>query len=227
MNLESAAFYFYTDTKEQYTRGPNFSIFFYVTVNGYVSSLLLAVFALMFCIKAYTITYQSLWKMLLLGKIFGTMLVMVIYSRANIVLGVPDHVIFIFSEIVVLAFREWNLQASAILALRLVPRDMEATLLSFEGVCRFLSSELNRLLGAVIMEFAGITPRADPSEDAAFQNMWKVKSLDLLFLAILYILVPLLPTANLTENILSLNAESPTAGSWLSQWRATSNEKTE
>eukprot|EP00435_Cladocopium_sp_Y103_P049119 s3002_g14.t1 len=98
-SIGGAAFYFYTDTKEQYPEGPHFSMVFYTTVLGVAGSI---------CSLLGIYTYQkyaSEWtfrQLLLVSNVAICILSIsdvVFFLRLNVRIGIPDHAFILGSNV--------------------------------------------------------------------------------------------------------------------------------
>ena len=107
-SVGGAAFYFYTDTKDQYPEGPHFSMVFYTTVLGVAG----AVFSL---IGIYTYQkYASDWtfrQLLLVSNLALCVLSVtdvVFFLRLNVKMGIPDHAFILGSSVFSGILSQWQ-----------------------------------------------------------------------------------------------------------------------
>merc|ERR1719271_466861 len=91
LSTSGAAFYFYTDTPEQYPEGPHFSPFFFNSVLGVVSAIVS-----LFGIYSYQ-RFMTSWKyrhLLIATNLMYSVISLpdlLMFSRYNLVLCIPDH----------------------------------------------------------------------------------------------------------------------------------------
>merc|ERR1719321_279721 len=98
-SVGGASFYFYTDTKEQYPEGPHFSMEFYTSVLGVVGSLcsLLG----LYCYQRWFRDWKYRNLLLMTNLVASALSVcdVMLYSRLNTRLGIPDHIFVLGSSV--------------------------------------------------------------------------------------------------------------------------------
>merc|ERR1719163_2531672 len=94
-----AGFYFFTDNEQEYPEGPHFSPFFFNSVLGIVT----AVFSLfgIFCYQRYMTTWNYRYILLCTNLALSILSLpdIVLFTRFNVQLGIPDHVFVLGSTV--------------------------------------------------------------------------------------------------------------------------------
>lgn len=218
-SISGATSYFYINGPAQYSDGPHFSIQFFTTGLGLItSSCSLLGFAL------YN-RYMKDWtyrKLLLIGNLSHAVLALVdmlMFTRFNRQLGIPDHFFVLGASISARVIGQWKLLPGTLMLSQMCPKGMEATTYALLSGCHNLGNTLAEYLGAYVLERLQITPAGRNNEGAAFQNLW-IASLLSFFVAILTpCLIPLLiPDGRQTDKLLEESQKSTTEGSLWQQW---------
>jgi BT1 family len=218
VSIEGATFYFFTDNKEQYPGGPNFSVKFYTTVVGLVG----ATFNLigLWTYNSYTkqMKYRGLFLytniILCMINLFSVML----YSRL-LVNVIPDKVFVLCGAALQSSIATWMWVPGVVLMAQLCPNGMEAAMYALLAGCHNIGGSVTGSIGAFMLEKLGTTPKGDIGEGEKFQHLWIAALIATLTPVLSLFLVPYcVPDAVQTDVILSSNPHSATAGSPYEQW---------
>lgn len=215
-----ATFYFYTDTREQYPEGPHFSETFYNSVMGTLGAV---------CSLVGIYTYQqylSTWKYRSLvivtsGIICGLgLLDVVMFSRLNVSLGIPDHALVLGLSVFENIVAQWNWMPQVVILSYLCPKGMEATMYALLAGCHNLGNSIASIIGAYLLHRLDCSPSGAPGESAQFQNLWKAALISsALPLVTALFLYRLIPDAKQNTSLVSHEPDSATAGSLWRQFR--------
>lgn len=217
-----ASFYFFTDSKENYPEGPHFSVEFYTTVLGTVSSVC-SIIGMVFYNR-----YMKKWKyrtLLIFTNILMSILGLLdvaLFSRLNVKYGVSDVYFVLGSTVTSSVIFNWMWMPGVLINTHLVPKGMEATMYALLAGCHNLGGSISSYLGAYCLAMWNVEPAGKPNETHQFDNLWKASLVGTVLPAFTILLIPLLiPDATQTDKLIADddNPESATKGSLLEQWR--------
>lgn len=218
LSISSASFYFYTDSPAAYPDGPHFTTFFYSSVLGFVGSCmsLLGVW----CYQRY----MSKWKyrnLLIFTNVFLTALSMidvVMFSRLNLKLGIPDHWMIIGATISESLVAQWQWMPSVVILSYLCPKGLEATMYALLAGCANFGGVVSGNVGAYMLQWLDCEPSGAVGESIAFDNLWIAALIASLSpLAVIGLLFWLIPDANQDEKLLCDDSDAA-SGSLLQRW---------
>lgn len=214
LSYGGGSFYFFTDNATQYPEGPHFSILFYTTVLGVVSSVfsLIGIF-----------TYQQYWKnwkyrsLIVFTNVTVAVLSFcdcIIYSRLNVKLGIPDQVFVLGTSALQTVIGQWMWVPGIVILSQLCPKDMEATMYALLAGCHNLGGTVASSCGAMMLQLMGVQPSGAEDESAEFKNLWKCSAIATVFPLITLVLLPfLIPDAAQTDTLMDEDDRSATEGS--------------
>lgn len=194
MQVGGAAFYFYTDTPEEYAEGPHFSPFFFNSVVGVVSAIVS-----LLGIYSYH-RYMTTWRyrnIFIMTNLIGASLCVpdiIMFSRYNLVLGIPDHIFMLGSSVAQNIVGTWQWMPQVVILSNLCPKGMEATMMALLAGSHNLGITISGNCGALMLEWLGCTPSGAVGEGDKFKNLWKASAissaLPLLTILALFWLIP-------------------------------------
>jgi hypothetical protein len=218
-STSGATFYFYTDTAEMYANGPHFSMEFYTSVLGLVASVcsLFGVFSYQRWMRGWK--YRNLLLMTNLVMCVLNMMDVVMLSRTNLRLGIPDHLFVIGSSVFQVVIDQWRWMPGIVILSQLCPKGMEATMYALLAGCHNLGNTIASNCGALVLRNLGCKPSGQPGEDAVFDNLWKASAMSTLLPMLTLILLPwLIPDAYQTDKLLEDDDRDATSHSLWKQW---------
>jgi len=172
LSNSGAEYYFYTDTAEQYPEGPHFSAMFYLTVRSFVRSSCL--FIGMYAYNRWL--RDCKYKIGYLIGIGTTMCVrfarLLIFSRWNIRLGIPDTVFTLTLDALSAMFGELISLPNQILMSHLCPKGLESTVFAFMAGAFMMGGQVGTFLGAYLLKQLGVEPQGAAMESRQFDNLW-------------------------------------------------------
>jgi len=221
ISINGATFYFYTDKAEQYPEGPHFSAWFFTTTLGLVSSIMSLVGLATYNRYMKEWTYRSL---ILLCNVIATVLSLLdvlMYTRLNVSVGVPDVVFVLGSSISTTVIRQWQWMPGMVVMSQLCPTGMEATMFALLAGCANIGNTISDYFGAYVLEVLHVHPTGAVNEGAQFENLWMASCLATILPAVTILLIPFfIPEAKQTDKLILSNPSSAIDGSPLSRWLA-------
>jgi len=224
LSISSASFYFYTDTEAQYPEGPHFSTVFYSSVLGIVGTCmsLLGVW----CYQKY----MSKWNyryLLIFTNVFLFVLSMmdvVMFSRFNLTLGIPDHYMVLGATVSESLVAQWQWMPSVVILSYLCPKGLEATMYALLAGSANFGGIVAGDIGALLLQVLDCEPRGAAGETAAFKNLWIAALISSIApLVVIVFLFWLIPDARQDEKLLSDGDDASTDSLW-QQWFGQSRE---
>jgi len=219
LSLGGASFYFYTDTPDQYPEGPHFSPFFYNSVLGVVTSIV-SLFGI-WCYQRYMTTwkYRNILVCTNLAYSIFALPDIVLFTRYNLTLGIPDHVFMMGSSVAQSVIFQWQWMPQVVILSYLCPKGMEATMYALLAGCHNLGNTIAANCGAVMLDYLGCTPSGQVNESSKFDNLWKASVLStILPLFTILALFWLIPDVRQNERIIDDSYGSATRGSLWRRW---------
>eukprot|EP00933_Yihiella_yeosuensis_P021076 TRINITY_DN16778_c0_g2_i1.p1 TRINITY_DN16778_c0_g2~~TRINITY_DN16778_c0_g2_i1.p1 ORF type:complete len:563 (-),score=65.68 TRINITY_DN16778_c0_g2_i1:273-1961(-) len=170
----SAAFYFYTDSAEEYPQGPHFDPFFYNTVMG-SSGALASVLGIAFYYR-----YMSTWRYRSIIMFTNVALLLlhlcdaVVFTRMNLKFGIPDEY-FVFGTAALehLVFW-WMWMPCQLVIAYLCPKGQEATMYALLAGCANLGGSIASNNGALLLQYLSCNPTGQVGDATQLENYWKV-----------------------------------------------------
>lgn len=227
ISLESAAFYFCTDTKEEFENGPHFDPLFYNAVLPLCGSAFALLGIWGFNSTAHLLTYQQLY-------FAGNLVISVISSldvmfflRLNRDWGIPDHAFILGASAIDSLVNEFLWMPSIALVTQLCPKGMEAIMFANLASCHNLGVTMSKNFGALLLNKLGVEPRGNVGEDEEFDNLWIASLVTcLLPLLVLWMVPFFIPNKLSTERVLPASLPS-NHGSYFQQWAARDKDSDE
>lgn len=221
IGINGATFYFYTDKAEQFPEGPHFTAWFFTTTLGLVAAAMSLVGLATYNRYMKDWTYRGLLLMTNLAVTVLSLLDVVMYTRLNLWLGIPDVTFVLGSSVSTVVIRQWQWMPGIVVMSQLCPAGMEATMFALLAGCVNIGNTIADYLGAYVLEVLAVHPTGAVGESAQFTNLWKASLLATLLPAITIFLIPyLIPQARQTDKLLLADPTSATTGSPLSLWMA-------
>lgn len=218
LSISGAGFYFYTDTPEQYPDGPHFSPFFYNSVVGVVSAVV-SLFGI-YCYQRYmsTWTYRNILLATNLAVSVMCLPDIVMFTRYNLKLGIPDHAFILGSTVAQQIIQQWQWMPQVVILANLCPKGMEATMYALLAGCHNLGNTIAANCGAVLLEWLNCLPSGQPDESKMFENLWKASLISsMLPIFTIVSIFWLVPDARQVDRIIE-ESDSATTGSLWRCW---------
>jgi len=219
LSTSGAAYYFFTDTAEQFPEGPHFSVFFYTSVLGTSASLmsLLGIATFQRYFKDYG--YRNLLLATNVGFGILSLFDVMLYSRLNLTLGIPDHVFVLGTSCMENMVYMWQWMPQVIILSYFCPKGMEATMYALLAGCHNIGNTIGSSWGAYLLEILSIEPSGAVNESDKFKNLWIASLIaSLLPLITVVALFKLVPDVKQGDPVVDPDA-SAVAGSLWRKWR--------
>lgn len=224
VSVHGAAFYFFTDTPEQYPEGPHFEPKFYVSAIGMVAAVFSLLGMAVYNKFAMGWRYRTIIVAGNLASMVLQLLNCIVFSRLNVKWGISDAYFMVCSSAIQSAVFQFGWMPGTVMLAQLVPKGLESTMYALLAGSFNLSGGMSQFSGAYLLKWLGCQPNGSKDESAQFDNLWVASLIGTLLPCLTLLLVPILiPDASQTEKLLveGDNAgNSPCTGSlWEVRWR--------
>jgi len=213
-SIGGAAFYFYTDTPDKYKEGPHFSMEFYTSVLGTVGAIcsLVGIFSYQRYMRGWT--YRNLLLMTNLVLSALSVLDVIMLSRLNLKMGIPDRAFVLGSSVFQTVIGQWMWMPGVVILSQLCPKGMEATMYALLAGCHNLGNTIASNCGALVLQYLGCDPSGAQNEDDKFKNLWIASALSTVLPMVTLVALPyLIPDAKQTDKLLDEDDRGATTGS--------------
>jgi len=219
LQVSGAAYFFYTDTPEQYPEGPHFTEFFYNSVIGTVGAVVSLVGIATYQRYFTSWSYRGLLVVANFALSAFSMLDVVLFRRWNRDVGIPDTVFVLGSSALSQIISQWQWMPQVVILSYLCPKGMEATMYALLAGCHNLGNTIAASSGAFLLDQLGVKPRGAPDESEQFDNLWVASALStVLPLAAIVLLFWLIPSARQSERLIGGECSDATSGSLWKRW---------
>jgi folate/biopterin transporter len=224
-SIGGASFYFYTDTPKQYPEGPHFSMEFFTSVLGSVSSVMSLVGIFTYQRYMQNWSYRSLLLMTNLVLSVLSISDILILTRWNVRVGIPDYMMVVGGSIFQSVIAQWMWMPGVVILSQLCPKGMEATMYALLAGCHNLGNTIAANTGAAVLQWLECSPAGKDNETEQFKNLWLGAVLATVLPLVTLALLPyLIPNATQQDKLLAEDDRDATAGSLWKQWTAGSHE---
>lgn len=215
VDISGASFYFFTDNKVQYPNGPHFSKIFFASALGIYVGLLSLIGMYIYSQYMRTWRFQRLF-------LFANSLVccvhvtgMLVYTRWNLAVGIPDTVFVISTWGMWAIVHMWMWLPGSVLLSQLCPKGVEATMYALLAGCHNLGLATASYFGAGLLRVLHISPRGADNEGAQFDNLWLAALIQALLPMITLVLLPfMIPDTVQTDKLLDNQATAVSGSPW-------------
>lgn len=208
ISIESAVFFFFTDTVEQYPEGPHFSAFFYVTIMGMVAIIFAFISTLSY---NFFMTDWNYRRILLISNslyILTSSVNIIFFYRLNLQMGIPDKVFILGGEILQVVTGQLCDLPLKVAMLQLCPDATAATMYALLAGSSNLGNALAQYQGAFILDVLDIKPTGALNESIQFKNMGIAAVIaTLLPIVPIFFIYVLIPDKKQTDNLMDYNKE--------------------
>lgn len=210
-----AAFYFFTDTPEQYPEGPHFSEFFFNSVMGTAGAIcsLLGIY--------FYQRYMSHWSyrsLLIFTNVLWALLSgldLLLFTRTNVKLGIPDKAFVLSSTCLSSVIQQWKWMPGVVILSHLCPKGMEAIMYALLAGCHNLGNMVAASCGAYLLVLLDCRPNGSPNESKQFENLWIASLITtILPLVVVASLWWLIPDVKQNESLMDDSERDATRGSF-------------
>jgi hypothetical protein len=193
IQVSGALNYFYTADEQCVPGGPNFSFTYFQTVSQIVSGLAGSLGAFLFHRYLSKRTFRFVYILTTLLRVFASCFDLMLVTRANIKIGIPDHVMYIFGDAMIYQCSyTLDFMPAVMLTSNLVPVGSEATMYAVLAGFSNFGAIFSGTLGSVLSKYFGIKTKQG---DCDFTNLAPLVVLShcvlpLLAIPLTYFLVP-------------------------------------
>jgi len=219
LSIGGASFYFFTDTPAEYPEGPHFSMEFFTSVMGTVGSIcsMFGIYSYQKCVSTWS--YRSLLWMTNLILAVLSISDLMIFTRTNVRLGLPDHAFVMGSSVLGTIIGQWMWMPGIVIMSQLCPKGMEATMYALLAGCHNLGNTISSNTGALLLEYLNCQPSGAPNESKQFEHLWIGSALSTVLPLVTCALIPwLIPDAKQTDKLLDEDDNDACAGSLWKRW---------
>jgi len=170
-NFMETAYYFMTDTPEQFPEGPHFSEVFYVSVRG--SAICICSLFGVWSYRRY-LQYYSFRSVIVITTVMIScihFLNLLFVTRTNLKFGIHDQ-FFVLCCDATHTIQQWHGMLQTIILARLCPAGMQATLLALAGGSHALGAALSKSAAACLLGFFEVRPDGSSAESEQFKHLW-------------------------------------------------------
>lgn len=219
VGIGGATFYFYTDRPDQFPEGPHFSVWFFTTALGLVSSFMSLVGLATYSRYMKSWSYRSLTLFSNVVVACLSLLDMLMYTRMNRRLGIPDVAFVLGSSVSTIVVRQWQWMPGIVLLSQLCPTGMEATMYALLAGCSNIGNTIADYTGAFVLSRLHVHPTGAADEGHQFEHLWVASCIASLLPALTIGLIPyLIPDAKQTDRLLLEEPTSAIVGSPFDRW---------
>lgn len=215
VDISGASFYFFTDNAQQYPEGPHFSKIFFASALGVFIAVLNLVGMATYNRFMQHWRYHSLFlfaNFLVCGVNCASLLV---YTRFNLVLGIPDTVFVMSTWGIWAIVHMWMWLPGVVLLSQLCPKGVEATMYALLAGCHNLGLATASYLGASMLRVLDISPNGASNEGHEFRNLWIAALIQAIAPMLTLVILPwMIPNALQTEKLLDADASAVDGSPW-------------
>jgi hypothetical protein len=171
ISIESAVFFFFTDTERQYPEGPHFSAFFYVTVMGIIAIIFVFIATILYNLFMTEWNYRSILLIFNGLYVFTSGFNIILFYRWNILIGIPDKAFVLGGEVLQVVAGQLSDLPLKVAMLQLCPPDTAATMYALLAGSSNLGNALAQYQGAFVLDMLDIKPTGAVGESRQFENM--------------------------------------------------------
>merc|ERR1719174_176323 len=187
---------------------------FYTSVLGVVGSVcsLIGIYSYQKFMKDWT--YRNLLLMTNVVLSLLSILDMMLFSRMNIRMGIPDHAFVLGASVLQTIVGQWMWMPGVVILSQLCPKGMEATMYALLAGCHNLGNTIAANCGAYVLLLLNCKPSGADNESAQFDKLWLGSVLSTVLPMFTLLLLPwLIPDARQTDKLLDDDDRDATSGS--------------
>mmetsp|Transcript_5904 Transcript_5904/g.10544 ORF Transcript_5904/g.10544 Transcript_5904/m.10544 type:complete len:584 (-) Transcript_5904:49-1800(-) len=219
-SVGGGAFYFYTDTPEQYPEGPHFSTVFFTTVLGTMGSICSLIGIWSYQRYASDWTYRRLYLVSNVAISVLSITDVVFFKRLNVKWGIPDHAFVVGSSVFQGILMQWQWMPGVVMLSQLCPKGMEATMYALLAGCHNLGSNIAASCGAWLLQALSCNPSGAKNESEEFKYLWVGSAVGAVLPALTLFALPwFVPDKKQTDKLIKDGESSATKGSLWRRWK--------
>jgi len=220
LSVGGAAFYFYTDTPEQYPEGPHFSTFFFTTVLGTMGFVCSLIGIWTYQKFASEWTYRKLYLVSNVAISVLSITDVVFFKRLNVQWHIPDHAFVVGSSVFQSILMQWQWMPGVVMLSQLCPRGMEATMYALLAGCHNLGNNIGASCGAWLLQVLSCNPSGEKNESKEFEHLWVASAVAAFLPTLTLLALPwFIPDKKQTDKLIQDGEGSATKGSLWRRWK--------
>jgi hypothetical protein len=214
-----AAFYFFIDNEKEYPEGPHFTPYFYLSVFGVEAAVASLLGIYMYQRYLSDWNYQKIFMATNLMCAFVHLPDILIYTRYNLKLGIPDSVFVVGSGVYEGIIEQWMWMPQILILAALCPKGREATMIALLAGCHNLGSTIAANCSALMLTYMKSNPSGELNESHQFENLWKGSLFCCMMPFLTIVMIPwLVPNKSQIETLLDDSEDSAIRGSLYRRW---------
>jgi folate/biopterin transporter len=215
VDISGASFYFFTNDRTQYPEGPHFSKIFFASALGVFVAMLNLVGMYIYNRTMQHWRYHGLFIFANLLVCIVSLASLLVYTRFNLVLGIPDTVFVMSTWGIWAIVHMWMWLPGVVLLSQLCPRGVEATMYALLAGCHNLGLACASYLGAFLLRELHIAPTGAKNESHQFQNLWVVALIQAVAPVLTLAMLPwMIPNALQTTKLLESDTKAVDGSPW-------------
>lgn len=214
VSVGGASYFFFTDSMDQYLEGPHFSEFFYNSTLQSFGAIVSLVGIASYQRYFSNWSYRSLLVCTNIALSVFSLLDIVLFTRTNLRLGIPDHVFVLGSTAFQSIIATWQWMPQVVILSYLCPKGMEATMYALLAGCHNLGHSIAASWSAYMLTLLNVRPSGESNESAQFDNLAKASTVSVVLPMFTIILIFwLVPNKRQSETLIENTAYDATTGS--------------
>jgi len=215
VDISGASFYFFTDSISQYPEGPHFSKIFFASGLGIFIACLNLVGMCIYNKYMQHWRYHSLFLFANFLVCFVNLAALLVYTRYNLTIGIPDTVFVMSTWGVWAIVHMWMWLPGVVLLSQLCPKGVEATMYALLAGCHNLGLATASYLGAAMLQTLEISPSGALGESSQFNQLWVAALIQAIAPMLTLVALPwMIPNALQTEKLLDSDAKATDNSPW-------------
>ena len=203
VSIESASFFFFTDSELSFPGGPHFSTFFYVTVIGITASVFGLIGSITYNLFMKKWNYRSIFWITNILYMIVNLLNIIIFKRLNLSIGISDKWFILGAESFQHIVGVWNYLPNVLLMSHLSYEGRESTSFAILAGSGNLGYGLSQIQGAYLLYLLNINPNGSITDYMSFENLWIASLISALLPCIpLFLIQYLIPDKNQDDKIM-------------------------
>merc|ERR1719183_1141178 len=215
VDISGASFYFFTDNASQFPHGPHFSKIFFASGLGVFVAILSLVGMAIYNRFMQHWRYHGLFLFANILVCIVSLSSLLVYTRYNLVLGIPDTVFVLSTWGIWAIVHMWMWLPGVVLLSQLCPRGVEATMYALLAGCHNLGLACASYLGASMLKVLEISPTGALNESHQFDKLWLAALIQAVAPVLTLVALPwMIPNALQTEKLLDSDAKATDNSPW-------------
>jgi len=215
VDISGASFYFFTDSRTQYPEGPHFSKIFFASALGVFVAILSLVGMAIYNRFMQHWRYHGLFLFANILVCIVSLSSLLVYTRYNLVLGIPDTVFVLSTWGIWAIVHMWMWLPGVVLMSQLCPEGLEATMYALLAGCHNLGLATASYIGASLLKVLEVSPTGAVGESEQFRYLWVAAAVQAIAPALTLFMLPMMiPNARQTDKLLDTGTSAVDGSPW-------------